>query len=259
MSAVPGRDLHAALTPLLDALVEQASVHSVCLWEKDGGEYRRSECRGAVSGAPGRFRPDADTESWLASSGPLSWRVTDRYAWERPETASDGRFHLAIAVSGLLLEVATRPDVSDADLEAVLGLVEAFGGVVAERRGRVEPGPAAEDSGPLRFVDLTFVESVAMGDRDFVFEILAMSESSFRAGWETIREELAAGALAKASSEAHRLRSTARTVGASRLDDELLDLERAPDLDAAHHEARRIRLSVETVLREIRWLLETMR
>ena len=227
----------------------RSDLRSVCLWNRvSAGEFESVGCRPVHLSRPGRVGIGASDAQWLDQGGPMVWRVTEAPLFG---AAEGGRVYLTMSTGGLLLEVCSEGDLSERDVHEVSTLL----GSMAHLMGDHEDAPDSVSTVPtgleFELLDLTFVESVAMGDRDFVVEILSMSLQGFAEGWDAIRASLDEGDRAAASAEAHKLRSTARTVGASLVDEALLTLETAVDLPTARTRQSEVGVVVSRIRAEI--------
>lgn len=237
----------------------RSDVRSVCLWKSvSEGEFEYVEGRPVPLSRPGRVAVGASDAQWLDQGGPMVWRVTEAPLFGEVRGEGQGQVCLTVSTGGLLLEVCSSGDLSERDVHEVSILL----GSMAQFMGDREAAPASMGMAPagaeFELLDLTFVESVAMGDRDFVVEILSMSLQGFTDGWRSITASLDAGDRAAAAAEAHKLRSTARTVGASLVDEALLTLETAVDLPTARGRQSEVGAVVALIRAEIQATLHGM-
>lgn len=255
---MPG-DFLAVCNDLLDGLVTRSDVRSVCLWKSVSlDEFEYVGCRPVRSSHPDFVRAGAAVAQWLDQSGPMAWRVTETPLFEVAGSPEGGQIYLSVSTGRLLLEVCSAGDLSERDVHEVSTLLGSLSQLMGEREATPDRERLASPTLQYELLDLTFVESVAMGDRDFVVEILSMSLEGFEDGWRSICTSLEAGDRTAAAAEAHKLRSTARTVGATHVDEVLLTLETAADLATARIRRPEVGYVIDGICVEIRATLDGM-
>ncbi|MBO6576858.1 MAG: Hpt domain-containing protein [Rhodothermales bacterium] len=232
----------------VDELAGSEGVDYVALWVRDGYLHRDpGEGYELVKAVPeGRtarvIDADHETAEWARSVGAFGWMACDQPpSGLLSRRGAAGVFVLFAQEHHLILALNLRDE--NAEVDGVQLKLAELSSKLTSRFELIEDVP---DLGPIT-VDVKFLEAMAMGDPTFVRHMLDLCITELSAGSEKLFEALIHETAGDVVYHAHKLRSTARTAGAERLDALLEEIEQA----AEQGDLSRVRMGVRGCERAI--------
>lgn len=229
-----GQEANRQEAVALDRVMEIDELVCAALWVcEDRGSSRCVGVRPASVSASAALPSEDPRVQRVLESPSFNWVVSghalgvEAGAPASPNTyvvfALDCRVVLEVCVRGTARSIASRIDRIHAALETYSDSLT--------RRDAARPVALR----PSTWIDLEFVEAAAMGDADFVRQILGIAAGELESGLEALDRAVRTGDAESLRAHAHRMRSTARSLGAAALDQQLDSLESAadPDLERA--------------------------
>jgi HPt (histidine-containing phosphotransfer) domain-containing protein len=162
--------------------------------------------------------------AWAHHVGAFGWMACDvPPAGILSRRGSAGVFLVFAHGRELILALNIRNEESEVD--GVQSSLAELARALKEHYGSAE---STQSSEPIT-VDVAFLEAMAMGDKTFVSQMLDLCIEQLAIGSEALFEAVAKNSGKDVAFNAHKLRSTARTAGAERLDAILSEVEGAAE------------------------------
>ncbi len=208
----------------VEKLLEQEVVDYAALWVRTGlmhqapvGGYELAKELPEKTGTR-HIRPDDELALWAEAAGPFGWRISDSTVADQPSAHPGLMLAFAQGTEIILLLHISAEGTEIATIQS--SLTELSEHLHTAARYSASP----RSSGPVQ-VDLGFLEAMAMGDDAFVIHMLGLCVEQLVEGSQKLAEAAAANSVVEVGEVSHKLRSTARTAGAERLDELLATVE----------------------------------
>jgi HPt (histidine-containing phosphotransfer) domain-containing protein len=210
------------------SLLKQGVVEYAALWVRAGlmhqdptGGYELAK-EIPEKGAARQISPNDELAVWAAAAGSFGWRLSDAPLEAQPD-----------ADPGLMLVFAQEAEIIlllhiFAEGAEIAGIQSSLAELASHLRKATRNAAGPRSDGPV-VIDMAFLEAMAMGEDSFVRHMLEMCLEQLVEGSERLAESAASGSVKEVGQHAHRMRSTARTAGAERLDGLLATVEMLAD------------------------------
>jgi HPt (histidine-containing phosphotransfer) domain-containing protein len=214
----------------VEKLSGTSDIDYVALWVREGYLHGKlgdgyELVKSLPEGRTARVIPgNHDLAVWAHHVGAFGWMAYDvPPAGILSRRGSAGVFLVFAHGRELILALNIRSE--EAKSEVVQSSLSELARALKEHIGSAE----SPQSSAAITVDVGFLEAMAMGDKTFVSQMLDLCIEQLAIGSEALFEALSKRSGQDVAYHAHKLRSTARTAGAERLDEILSEVEGAAE------------------------------